>query len=468
MADTLEMTPATTARLRVPHFIRGTYETGEDAVYRSRDLGGEFTTPALRLDRLIWPRSEPGPAFDTPIAEIVDLLVELGQRLAFDSNIYLQEAAAMSAKASPLGQRIVENTYMDIPRIFDRSALMADMEIVGAAALDGWQASERGGHHHVRAFPSRMVHVVAGNSPMVSGLTIARGALSKGVHLIKLPSNDLFTATAILRTLADIDKDHPVVRSFSAAYWPGGDERVESGIYRAQYFDKVVAWGGETSMRHIQKYIGPGLELISFDPKTSMSLIGKEAFASEETLKAVAWRASADVKVCNQDACVASRFQFIEGSVEDADRYCGHLLEALGEDSRYGDGQGPLPTAELRDHVEGVSMLEPMYRVFGRPDGRGMVIRSQAPVDFHPSDKTVNVVAVDNLRQGVLRANVATQTVGVYPNGRKAEFRDALASAGVQRVVPLGEAMESSLGRPHDAFYPLHRFVRWVADEGED
>jgi len=41
-------------------------------------------------------------------------------------------------------------------------------------------------------------------------------------------------------------------------------------------------------MRHIQKYIGPGLELISFHPKTSMSLIGKEAFASEMTLKAVA------------------------------------------------------------------------------------------------------------------------------------------------------------------------------------
>ena len=63
-------------------------------------------------------------------------------------------------------------------------------------------------------------------------------------------------------------------------------------------------------------------------------------------------------------------------------------------------------------------------------------------------------------------ANVATQTVGVYPPSRKAELRDALAAAGVQRVVELGKAIAFEAGMPHDGFYPLHRFVRWVNDEG--
>ncbi|HSV35547.1 MAG TPA: acyl-CoA reductase, partial [Ramlibacter sp.] len=64
------------------------------------------------------------------------------------------------------------------------------------------------------------------------------------------------------------------------------------------------------------------------------------------------------------------------------------------------------------------------------------------------------------------RANVATQTVGVYPPSRKAGLRNALAAAGVQRVVALGQAVMFETGLSHDGFYPLQRFVRWVNDEG--
>jgi len=60
---------------------------------------------------------------------------------------------------------------------------------------------------------------------------------------------------------------------------------------------------------------------------------------------------------------------------------------------------------------------------------------------------------------------VATQTVGVYPFARMAALRDKLASGGAQRVVRLGEAGPSAIGNPHDAMYPLHRFVHWMANE---
>jgi hypothetical protein len=221
-------------------------------------------------------------------------------------------------------------------------------------------------------------------------------------------------------------------------------------------------------MRHIQKYIGPGLELISFDPKTSFSLIGREAFASEESLRDAARRAAEDVKVFNQEACVCSRFQFVEGSVAEVDLFCELQLAALGEDSRYGDGVGPLPPKEIREEIDMLGMLEPVYRVFGTFDGRGIVVRSDEPVGFHPIGKVINVVPVSHLSEGVARANVATQTVGIYPASRKVELRNVLASAGVQRIVPLGSAGAGGAGHPHDAFYPLQRFVRWVSDLGDE
>ena len=92
-------------------------------------------------------------------------------------------------------------------------------------------------------------------------------------------------------------------------------------------------------------------------------------------------------------------------------------------------------------------------------------VRSEEPVDFHPLRKTSNVVCVPSLMEAMKHVNVATQTVGVYPFERMAELRDHLASGGAQRVVRLGECGPSAIGNPHDAMYPLHRFVHWMANE---
>jgi hypothetical protein len=124
----------------------------------------------------------------------------------------------------------------------------------------------------------------------------------------------------------------------------------------------------------------------------------------------------------------------------------------------------PLPE-ELAQEIDALRDLEPDYRVWGDGDGRGLVIRSEQPVDFHPDGKIVNVVPVADLRDALRHVGVATQTVGVYPLPRKAALRDALAARGAQRVVTLGRAALQEPGLSHDGFFPLHRFVRWVNDE---
>jgi hypothetical protein len=124
------------------------------------------------------------------------------------------------------------------------------------------------------------------------------------------------------------------------------------------------------------------------------------------------------------------------------------------------------PPRDVRDEIEALAGLEPMYRVFGQLDGRGLVIRSDEPVEFSPSGKVVNVVRVPSLTAALAHVNVSTQTVGVFPAARKAELRDALAAAGAQRMVPLGMAAGGGpAGLPHDGFYPLHRMMRWISDQ---
>lgn len=448
--------------IEVPHVIKGRLVDNATEQFKG------FFAPKIDLDELVWSRSEQGPAFDTPIREIIDFMVEVGKALDFDKNKLLQEALERSLVFSPLGRRIVETMYRFIPQFFDRESMEFQVaQETGWDAIDGWAKVTRpnGATSGVRAFPPRLVHILAGNTPAVAIATIVRGALTKGVHLLKLPANDLFTASAILRTMAQIDPDHPVTRSFSAVYWKGGNQEVESAIMRPQFFDKLVVWGGESTVRGALQYAGPGFEIVSFDPKVSMSFVGRETYATEASIADAAERAAIDVSIFNQDACAASRFIYTEGEVEEVDRFCAKLAVALNQDRPTASALAAPLSAEIQSEVEVLRGLVPYYRIFGDVTGAGLVIRSDDPVDFYPTSKTVNVVMVPSLKEAVKYANVATQTVGIYPGERVAELRDPLAAMGVQHLTRLGEVAQGVEGLPHDGFYPIRRFMRWVLDD---
>jgi hypothetical protein len=462
-------TAATRQKIRVPHFIRGRLIWGEEAEYLSRDFGVPFVTPELKFDELISPRSEPGPAFELPTSEIIDYLVEVGKHLSLDKNEYLQESLEMTLQVSALPRRIIENTFRRPGLFLTKEALEYKLEAAFGRTdvLDGWakRVDPLGNETRLRAFPPRLVHMLAGNSPSVSINSIADSALVKAVNVFKMPSADPFTTVAVLRTMADLDPKHPVLRSMSAVYWRGGDARVEGVLYRSQYFDKLVAWGGGDAIANAAKYVSPGFHLISFDPKVSMSIVGREAFASETSLLEAAEAVASDSTVLNQDACIASRYTFVEGDLDQVDHFCALLSERLNVDRPLAEAVGPKTPNDIRIEVDGLRMLEPDYRVWGKYDGSGLVVRSPEPVDFHPTNKTVNVVAIESILDAPSYATVATQTVGVYPTERIADLRDQLATRGVQRIVKLGHANQNGIGNPHDAMYPLHRFVNWVVDE---
>ena len=454
--------------VQAPFFVRGEVIRGEAAIHRSRDLGIAFATPAIPFDRIVTPRCEVPPLLNVPTTEIIDFLVETGQRLADPGNPFVEACFARMAETHVLPRGVVEAVARHAVAYLDRGVLEAELSasFPDPDALDRWVETidASGRRAEVRAYAPRMLHVLPGNSPGVAIKSIAQGALVKACNLFKMSSADPFYTVAVLRTMAAIDPGHPVVRSMSAVYWSGGDSLVESVLCRPQYFDRIVAWGGGETITGLARYAGPGLQLVSFDPKTSISMIGREALASDQQLAEAAEGAAADLMMLNQEACAASRFQFVEGSQEQVDRFCQHFQRAITRRALASGDVRPLPR-DLREQIEALRLLDEDYRVWGRPDGTGLVIRSTEPVDFHPSHKIANVVRVDRLEAALAHVNVATQTVGIAPAGRMAPLRDALAAAGAQRVCPLGEAGPSTHGTPWDGMYPLHRFVLWVVNE---
>ena len=451
-----------------PFFVCGELMESNDVIQRSRDLGVSFATPSIPFDRLVAPRTEVPPLLNVPLSEIIDFLILTGEKIRDPKNEFMAECIDRMCSTHVLPREVVGAQAMHAAAYLDRRRLMAEVEqnFSDPRVLDAWvpKADFTGRKSFVRAFAPRLIHVLPGNSPGVAVKSIAQGAMVKAINLFKMSSSDPFTMVAILRIMAEIDPGHPIVRSMSAAYWRGGDDAVERVLYRPQFFDKIVAWGGGDAINNVAKYIGPGFQLVSFDPKTSISMVGREALADDVILDLVADLTSMDVMTLNQEACVASRYQFVEGTQAEVDRFCAALHKHIARRAAESGDVRPM-AMDMKEEIESLMMMDDEYGVWGKTDGKGLVIRSEEPVDFHPINKTANVVRVDSLDHAVKWVNVATQTVGFYPFERMPAYRDRLAAGGAQRVVHLGEAGPATIGNPHDAMYPLHRFVHWMVHE---
>jgi hypothetical protein len=347
---------------------------------------------------------------------------------------------------------------------------------VGIKYLEGWvpQTLLDGTELEVRCFGARTLHIVAGNAVSLSLWTIIRNMVLRSDAIIKAPSNDPFTALAIARTMVDMAPDHPLTKHLSVAYWKGGDEAFEQRLYQPQNLEKIVAWGGFASMKHVTKYIQPGLELISLDPKRSASIIGQEAFYNEENMREAAVRLAADIGAINQKGCVCARVVYVqsgtdEQGLERLNTFGQYVYEAMlglpntlsTAPKRYDQG--------LKAHVDALRLDDEWYKVIGGKEGEGAIICSQLPepVSFAASldDRTANLVPVDDLSEMMAAVDAYTQTVGVYPESIKDQLKDVLPLYGAQRIVSLGYAAAMKFAAPQDSIEPMRRMGKWISNQ---
>jgi acyl-CoA reductase LuxC len=407
-----------------------------------------------------------------PFAEIVDYLAELGDALVLERNAHLQEALALSEQFSDMTPPLVRASFEQLPALFAAGAVreVADLT-VGIPYLEGWvqRTMNDGRRAAVRAFGARAVHVIAGNSPLIAALTVIRNAVTRSDAIIKTPSNDPLTAVAIVRTMAEVAPDHPLTRHVSVAYWKGGDVGFEERLYQPANVEKIIAWGGFASVTHVLRYVQPGLELISLDPKRSATVVGPEAFASDAAFADVARRVSTDVGALNQLGCVNARVVYVAGGLDDVNRLGAAVYDGLQRLPESVSTKAKWFDPELRAEIDALRASPDWYRVHGGSEGEGAVIVSQLsePIEFHRrlSGRVANLVPVADPLDAVAHMSAYTQTVGVYPEALKHTLRDVLPLHGAQRLVSLGHAADPNVALPQDAIEPVRRMVKWIVDE---
>lgn len=471
----------------IPIIARGkVIMPGEDAVEFKGRGGAAFrqADPHKHIhDLVLGDTSRLRDLHDTPMAQIIEVFVELGKRLRLDDNPLLQESFELALKAGGLAEPILRGVYDALPHMFDGDGMTQLVDkTIGLAYIDGWVPS--GGVYDcisIRAVGTRQLHITAGNVPVVAAMTLARAGLTKSDILIKSPSNDPLTANAIARTLIELAPDHPVTKHIAVAYWMGGDEFMDSQIIRTSRIDKITAWGGMSSVKHIQKFLTPGIDLTALNPKYSMSMVGRETFESEAAMDEAAVGLATLAGFYNQTACANTRIVYVESNTDD------DSIEKVVELGRkMVAAYAKLPpllsvpfverNRELEAEMEAIALEDDFYHVEGDTLNGGFIVskfNDRIEVFDKLNNRVVNFVPVDDLSDVIKWCDDTTQTVGLYPEERRESLRDAFALAGVQRLVSLagGDAMtvyanshHMPPGSPHDGIEPMRRSVRWVVD----
>jgi hypothetical protein len=415
--------------------------------------------------------------YDLSFEQILDYLEELGEKLDVRKNDYMLEARERSYATAPTTKPVLDLYYESLPAMFDRERIRRSTEFnIGVPYLEGWVTTPiNGSNVGIRAYGARALHIVAGNGPVIGAISIMRGAITRGDTIIKVPSNDPFTTGAIARTMCDFAPDHAITKHVAVAYWRGGDEIVESKLYQPHNVEKIVAWGGFASVKHVTKYIQPGLELISLDPKRSASIVGADALATDAMMEEAAVRIATDVGMSNQTACSNCRMVYVMcGTDEDG----LEKLKSLGRMTYRAIMKLPSSLStkpkrydpELRAKVDALRLSDDWYTVIGGKDNEGAVIVSHTAerVDFyeHLADRTVNLIPVDTLDEVLDVVDSYTQTVGIFPDNLLEELRHRIALHGGQRVVSLGYSFNGpGLVGPQDGIEPMRRMCKWIISE---
>lgn len=472
-----------TSATRIPLIIRGEVIEDYALEFAGRNGDATFVTPDVGKYAgmlAIRETSRLADLYALSFRDIADYLERLGERLRFDRNAHMRAAFELTRQTGGLSDGMLMERMRAFPRMFGRDAVYSAAErSCGLEFLEGWVVqtgvTAPDVVSRVRAFGARAIHIIAGNTPDVSALTIIRNAITRSDCIIKTPSNDPLTAVAMARTMIEMDPDHPITRHCSVAYWKGGDEEVESSLYRPGCIEKIVAWGGHASIRHITRYLEPGIDLITLDPKLSSTIIGQEAFEDDQQLQSVARRLALDIGAFNQEGCVNARVIYVQSGTDEAGlARCAKLSQLTFEAMQRLPQTISTPhkdfNPDLKEEIEAARLLDDEYQVWGGKGDEGAIILSLGgdPVDFSRdlACRVGNLVPIDTIDTAILSVNAYTQTIGIYPDALKEAIRDRLALQGAQRLVSLGGAwfIQGATQR-QDGIETVRRMCKWIVDD---
>ncbi|MEM3445216.1 MAG: acyl-CoA reductase, partial [Thermoplasmata archaeon] len=240
--------------------------------------------------------------------------------------------------------------------------------------------------------------------------------------------------------------------------------------------DAVLAYGGEEAMSFYSRELPYTTRFLGFGPKIGVAIVGQEDWR-KENIPEIARLVASDVSIFDQASCASPQNLFVPD-----EEHVQELIEAIGRELEEMEQKLPRSEATDDDYVESLRTFE-LYRVGEILKGRRRFARSQSGKWHVVFDEKSELIPsplgrflivkpyrdFEGLLEMLARYKEVLQTCSLYAKGKAFQGHAlALLKAGFTKVVPMGRALTSSNGSPHDGVFQVSQLLRWCSADGLD
>ena len=307
-----------------------------------------------------------------------------------------------------------------------------------------------------------LVHITAGNSPIVAPMATVEGLLSGNINIIKVANN----AGSFPALFFEILGKHANIGKF--IYMLSISSKQTDELQQIiDLADCVSAWGGEEAIKSIREMTPQGIPVVAWGHKISFAYLTSDAICDKTVDDLVHSICRNEQRSCSSPQCV----MMDTTNIEEVYRFAQMLTDGL-ERART---QYPLQAPDAMQAAE-ITAVTQLYRtdlcfekgtVIEAEDYLFRVLISEEP-KFMPSP-LYRTVWLSPLPHSELVGTLRAMRQYLQTAGLACAFKDIhkltqlLYRAGVTRVTPIRTMSASYTGEPHDGLFALPHFLKRVS-----
>ncbi len=447
--------------------MKGYFLPGISIQEDHREINGLLTeTPRLSpsklteiADQLI---SAQGRLSRKPILNIIDCIDEAA-RCWLDSNDSIrQEAESLLPVITGASREMVHFALNDLFSNLTRPVLLdlLEEELGDPMVLDDFRP-RRKGRGRTRAFgPTLITHILPGNIPGASIISLVLGLLAKSANLAKVGSGEFLLPILFAESLYKIQPD--LARNLAVLTWDHAAVEITEAAF--QKADLAIIYGNDETIKEVRRHLPQQTRAIFHGHRLSLGVIARESIHL-----ALAQEAASDIVLYDQRGCLSPHLYYVEESGHASPlQFAKWLAQALYfAGNKFPKGAtSPAEAARIQQLRRSIPLKG--GTVIASPSGTDWTVLYDPDPAFStsPLARTIwikpihDIAALPTLLEPI---RSMLQGIGIsIPQDRQPEVIPQLAKMGACRICPIGKMQRPPLTWHHDGRFRILNLLRFV------
>jgi len=399
---------------------------------------------------------------ERPILKIVEAIDQVAGLFLDHAHPLRQEAesALTQGSSKEMAQFAIEDCFSQLT--FQSLRQLLEEELGDPLVLDQFRPKRHGGGLTRAYGPNIITHILPGNVPSISVISLVSALLVKSASIAKISGKDAAPSLAALFVKGLQSVDHPLAQSITLSPWK--HEQTELTVEAFRRAELVMLYGSDETIEALRPHIPTGTRVIVHGPKISLGMLAREAI-SRKVAQDAAW----DIALYDQAGCLSPHLYYVEEDGTDAPVvFAQWVAEALEKIPLPKEPVSPSSGSAIQQ-LRGSIPLKG-GTVFTSKAGVDWTVLYDPNPDFAPSPlaRTVWIKPIKMLSDvGIYLEPMRPylQAIGIAVSSARMEgLINQLGLLGANRICSIGKMQRPPLTWHHDGRFrilDLLRFVDW-------